>query len=108
MNVDRINTAIISGNLTNDELSTVIEAVRYARSRLGKQTIRSLTAGDSVGFTNKAGVYVTGSVVKVAIKYVTVRTSAGLWKVPASMLTVETEADNALEDFNSVGSRHHY
>ena len=89
MNVDRINTAIISGNLTNDELSTVIEAVRYARAQLGKRSIRALSIGDNVNFTSsKLGRNVTGVVTKIAIKYVTVRTATGLWKVPASMLTV--------------------
>ncbi len=89
MNVDRINTAIISGNLTNDELSTVIEAVRYARAQLGKKSIRALSIGDNVNFNSaKLGRNVTGIVTKIAIKYVTVRTATGLWKVPASMLTV--------------------
>jgi hypothetical protein len=89
MNVDRINTAIISGNLTNDELSTVIEAVRYARAQLGKKSIRALSIGDNVNFNStKLGRNVTGVVTKIAIKYVTVRTATGLWKVPASMLTV--------------------
>jgi hypothetical protein len=89
MNVDRINTAIISCNLTNDELSTVIEAVRYARAQLGKKSIRALRVGDSVNFnSSKLGRNVTGIVTKIAIKYVTVKTVAGLWKVPANMLTV--------------------
>jgi hypothetical protein len=89
MNVDRINTAIISGNLTNDELSTVIEAVRYARAQLGKKSIRALSIGDNVNFNSaKLGRNVTGVVTKIAIKYVTVRTATGLWRVPASMLTV--------------------
>jgi small-conductance mechanosensitive channel len=30
----------------------------------------------------------TGTVTKIAIKYVTVRTVQGMWKVPANMLTV--------------------
>jgi hypothetical protein len=89
MNVDRINTAIISGNLTNDELSTVIEAVRYARAQLGKRSIRALSIGDNVNFNSaKLGRNVTGVVTKIAIKYVTVKTATGLWRVPASMLTV--------------------
>jgi hypothetical protein len=34
----------------------------------------------------KRGVTVTGTVTKVAIKYVTVKDGATLWKVPANML----------------------
>jgi len=40
-----------------------------------------------VNFTStKTGRNVTGTVIKIAIKYVTVRTLEGLWKVPANML----------------------
>ena len=89
MNVDRINSAIIQGNLTNDELTTVIEAVRFARARLTEQTKRSLRIGDNVNFNSvKQGRNVTGVVVKIAIKFVTVKTASGLWRVPANMLTV--------------------
>jgi hypothetical protein len=88
VNIDRINSAIIQGNLTNDELNTVIEAVKFARSRLGRQTKASLMTGDSVSFTNsKTGTTMTGFVTKIAIKYVTVKTLGGLWRVPANMLS---------------------
>ena len=89
MNVDRINSAIIQGNLTNDELTTVIDAVKFARARLTEQTKRSLRIGDNVNFNSvKQGRNVTGVVVKIAIKFVTVKTVSGLWRVPANMLTV--------------------
>ena len=90
MNVDRINSAIIQGNLTNDELTTVIDAVKFARARLTEQTKRSLHIGDNVHFnsTKLRGAGVTGVVVKIAIKFVTVKTISGLWRVPANMLTV--------------------
>ena len=88
MNVDRINSAIIQGNLTNDELTTVIEAVKYARSRLQKQVKNALMIGDNVNFTSsKTGQNVTGVVTKIAIKYVTVKTLQGAWRVPANMLS---------------------
>ena len=89
MNVDRINSAIIQGNLTNDELTTVIEAVKFARSRLQKQVKNTLMVGDNVNFnSSKLGRNVTGVVTKIAIKFVTVKTISGLWRVPANMLTV--------------------
>lgn len=88
MNIDRINSAIIQGNLTNDELTTVIEAVKYARSRLQKQVKNALMIGDNVNFTSsKTGQNVTGVVTKIAIKYVTVKTPQGAWRVPANMLS---------------------
>lgn len=88
MDIKAINTAIIAGNFTNEQLSSVIDAVKYARSKLGQQIKYSLRVGDNVNFTSsRTGRNVTGVVVKVAIKYVTVKTIDGLWKVPASMLT---------------------
>ncbi len=96
MNVDRINSAIIQGNLTNDELTTVIEAVKFARSRLQKQVKNTLMIGDDVNFTSaKTGLNYTGVVTKIAIKYVTVKTVNGLWRVPANMLTVVEDREFA-------------
>ena len=88
MNIDRINSAIIQGNLTNDELTTVIDAVKFARARLQKQVKNALMIGDNVNFTSsKTGQNVTGVVTKIAIKYVTVKTLQGAWRVPANMLS---------------------
>lgn len=88
LNISHINTAIIQGTWTNDQLSSMIDAVKFARARLTEQAKRSLRVGDSVNFTSsKTGQNVTGVVTKVAIKYVTVKTVNGLWRVPANMLT---------------------
>lgn len=88
MDIKAINTAIITGNWTNMELSSMIDAVKYARSRLTQSTKASLRVGDNVNFTStKTGQNVTGFVTKIAIKYVTVKTVTGLWRVPANMLT---------------------
>jgi small-conductance mechanosensitive channel len=88
MNVKQINTAIIQGGLTNIELSSIIDAVKFARSQLSNAIKWTLKVGDNVNFTSsKTGQNYTGVVMKVAIKYVTVKTVSGLWRVPASMLT---------------------
>jgi hypothetical protein len=76
------------GNFTNDELSSIIDAVKYSRARLTREVKRGLAVGDNVNFTStKLGRNVTGVITKIAIKYVTVRTATGLWRVPANMLT---------------------
>jgi hypothetical protein len=76
------------GNFTNDELSSIIDAVKYGRARLTREIKRGLAVGDNVNFTStKLGRNVTGVITKIAIKYVTVRTATGLWRVPANMLT---------------------
>ena len=92
MNIMQINTAILQGSFTNDQLTSIIDSVKFARARLTDQTKRSLSIGDNVNFTSsKTGRNVTGVVVKIAIKYVTVKTAQGLWRVPANMLTLVEE-----------------
>ena len=89
MNITAINTAIMHGNFTNDQLASIIDAVKYARAQLTQKNKRSLMLGATVKFTNtKNGLTFVGTVDKIAIKFVTVRTPQGLWKVPASMLSV--------------------
>ena len=88
MDIKQINQAIMFGNLTNDELTSVIDAVKWKRATIGKLTKASLMVGDNVNFTSsKTGMNMTGIVTKIAIKYVTVKTVNGLWRVPANMLT---------------------
>ena len=85
--IQEVNTAIMFGNFTNDQLTSIVNAVQYARAQLGKQKIRTFTKGDTVKFhSTKRGVTVTGTVTKVAIKYVTVKDGVMLWRVPANML----------------------
>ena len=87
MNVQQINTALVTGSFTNEQLSSVIDAVKFARSRLAQSTKSTLRVGDNVNFTSsKTGQNMTGFVTKIAIKYVTVKTMNGLWRVPANML----------------------
>jgi hypothetical protein len=87
MDIKQINSAIMFGTFTNTELESIMSAVQYARAQLRAVKIRSFTKGDTVKFHSiKRGVTVTGTVTKVAIKYVTVKDGVMLWKVPANML----------------------
>ena len=96
MDIKQINSAIMFGTWTDTELSSMIDAVKWNRAQLQKQVKRSLSIGDNVNFTsNKTGQNYTGVVTKIAIKYVTVRTVTGLWKVPANMLTVVEDREYA-------------
>jgi hypothetical protein len=89
MSVQTITTEIVSSKFSNEELTAIIDAVKFARARLTERTKRSLRIGDNVNFNSiKQGRNVTGFVTKIAIKYVTVSSSTGMWKVPANMLTV--------------------
>ncbi len=88
MNVKQINQAIMLGDFTNTELSAMIDAIKWKRASLAKLTKASLMCGDCVEFTSsKTGMTLQGTVTKIAIKYVTVKTAQGLWRVPANMLS---------------------
>ena len=89
MDIKQVNTAIMLGTWTDIELRSMIDAVKWNRANLAKQIKRSMTVGDNVEFTSsKTGRLTRGFVTKVAIKYVTVDTGMGMWRVPANMLTV--------------------
>jgi hypothetical protein len=82
-----IRSTIVSGQLTNAELDTIQTAVTFARNQLAQQKIRSFNKGAMVKFTsNRNGQFYIGTVEKVGIKNITVRTPVGLYRVPANML----------------------
>jgi ferredoxin-fold anticodon binding domain-containing protein len=87
MNIQEINRSIISGKWSNDELTSMIDAVKFARSRLAQTLKFSLRVGQKVQFTSsRSGMTLVGTVRKVAIKNVIVDTPQGGYKVPANML----------------------
>lgn len=87
MDIKQITHAIMFGNLSNEDINSVVDAIKYARTQLTRKTTRSLFAGDSVKFTsNRNGVTYHGTVEKVKIKYVLVKTPVGRFNVPANML----------------------
>jgi len=89
MDIKQINSAIMLQTWTDVELRSMIDAVQWNRAQLAKRIKRSIGIGDNVEFTSsKTGRLTRGFVTKVAIKYVTVNTGMGLWRVPANMLTV--------------------
>ncbi len=88
MNIQTINTAIINGTWANEDLISMMDAIKFKRKLLTERTKAQLAVGDNVNFTStRTGQNITGVVIKIAIKYVTVRTVQGLWKVPANMLS---------------------
>jgi len=96
LSIQEINSAIMLQTWTNTELSSMLDAVKWNRAQLQKQVKRSLSIGDNVTFDSaKLGRNVTGMVTKIAIKYVTVKTATGLWKVPANMLTLVEDQEYA-------------
>jgi uncharacterized protein YwbE len=89
LSIKEVNQAIMLQTWTDIELRSMIDAVKWNREQLSKRIKRSISIGDNVQFTSsKTGRLTRGFVKKVAIKYVTVDTGMGLWRVPANMLTV--------------------
>ena len=89
MNVSQINSAIVTGTWTNDELNAMIDAVKFARTRLATTMKFQVRAGTKVRFTStKRNQTFEGTVTKMAQKYATVSTPTGQWRVPANMLEI--------------------
>jgi hypothetical protein len=87
MDIGTLNGAIMKGTYSNDELNSIMDAVKYARSKLGRAKLRSFGVGDAVKFTsNRNGRVYQGVVEGVKIKNVIVNTSMGRFRVPANML----------------------
>ena len=75
--------------LNNDELNKVVEAVKLRRNQLHFTDAHNLKFNDRVSFQGGHGIAETGTVEKVKIKYVLVRTDRGQrWNVPGSHLTL--------------------
>ena len=89
LTIQQVNSAIMLQTWTDVELRSMIDAVKWNRANLAQRIKRSISRGDNVEFTSsKTGRLTRGFVTKVAIKYVTVDTGMGVWRVPANMLTL--------------------
>jgi hypothetical protein len=89
LSIQDVNSAIMFGDFTNDQLSSVAAAIKFRRGQIVKETKRSLMLGDVVKFVNpRSGRTHQGNVVKINIKKVKVKEGFTTWNVPASMLTV--------------------
>lgn len=87
--IQEINSTIIAGGFTNEQLDSIVMAVKFARNQLGRSIKFNLKVGDKVEFTSsRTGKTMQGTVRKIAVKFVTVDTNQGGWRVPSSMLRV--------------------
>jgi hypothetical protein len=89
LSIQDVNSAIMFGSFTNEQLESIAAAVKYRRAQINRETKRALVLGDVVKFTHpKTGRTHQGNVVKIAIKNIKVRENNTTWNVPANMLTV--------------------
>lgn len=89
--IQEINSSIISGTFTNDQLDSIIQAIKFARNQLATKAKFTLFKGSQVKFTSsKNGQTVLATVEKVNRKFIIVKengkTFGGTWRVPANML----------------------
>lgn len=85
--IQEVNSAIMFGDFTNEQLDSIVMAIKYRRNQMTREIKRSLSLGDRVQFySTKRGQTYTGTVEKVAVKYITVNTGLTRWRVPANML----------------------
>ena len=91
--IQQINSTIISGQFTNDQLDSIVMAVKFARGQIVKTNKNKLWVGDKVRFvSSRSGQYIVGTVQKINRKFIIVREQqanggTGLkWRVPANML----------------------
>lgn len=86
--IQDINSTIIAGNFTNDQLDAIIMAVKFARNQLATKAKFTLVKGTRVKFTNsRTGQLMIGDVTDVKRKFIHVRVGMSNWRVPANMLS---------------------
>ena len=90
MNIKQINTAIMQGDFTNEELNSINDAIRFARAQLVVRNKSALTSGSNVRFTSSTRGTISGVVKKINRKFIIVDQTGQFrsWKVPANMLEV--------------------
>ena len=87
MNIQEVNSAIMFGDFTNEQLNSIAQAIKYRRAQMTKEKVRSFWNGDQVKFVHpKTGRIHIGVVAKDKIKNITVREGNTNWNVPANML----------------------
>lgn len=89
MNTRVRDAAQLINTMNSEELEEIVTEIKQRRTRLARQTTRSLRKNSTVQFTTRTGRPVTGTVTKVNPKTVIVHEAGyGKWKVSASLLTV--------------------
>ena len=84
--IQQVNEAIMFGNFTNEQLNSIVAALKYARAQRAKQQARALKAGDAVRFSSRGNTYF-GTIERVKLKNAFVK--VGNWQrynVPLNML----------------------
>ena len=80
--------AFVTLDANSDQISNLVEAIKFRREKLAKQAKYTLKAGQDVKFTNR-GVNYTGKIMSVRVKKATVQVTSpvqALYTVPLSIM----------------------
>ncbi len=78
--------------MESKDLNAVVDAIKMRRNQLHTADAHKFRVGDRVSFQGRHGSVLKGSVERVKIKYILVKTDAGQrWNVPGSHLTMESK-----------------
>ena len=87
LTISELNSAIMHGNWTNEQLESMVMALKYARNQRARKAASTFWPGDAVKFYDrKRGVTYTGKVEKVKLKFALVTTATTRFNVPLSLL----------------------
>jgi len=87
MSVAKINELILTSELTDADINSIVESIKYVRSRNARLNLRTFRVGDAVQFTSsRSRQTIRGTVKKIAIKNIVIDTPQGAWRVPANMV----------------------
>jgi hypothetical protein len=85
--IQDINSTIINGSFTNEQLDAINMAVRFARNQIAQQNKFTMVRGSKVQFVStRTGQTVIGEVTDIKRKFIHVRSGMTNWRVPANML----------------------
>jgi len=95
ISIQDVNTAIMFGGFTDEQLRSIGSAITYRRNQILKANKREMTVGSQVKFVGRQGRIVIGSVQKINRKFIIVKeqpssANGGIfatnWRVPGNML----------------------
>lgn len=87
MSLKQINELILTSELTDADINSIVESIKYVRSRNARLNLRTFRVGDAVQFkSSRSNQTVRGTIKKIAIKNIVIDTAQGAWRVPANMV----------------------
>jgi hypothetical protein len=88
MNIQAINSAIVTGKFSIEDLDSIQDAVKYARSRIASTLSVTLAKGSKVRVNHAKVQGIVGTVLKVKIKKADVDFNGRIFQVPLAMCQV--------------------